>query len=168
MRRPRSGFTLIAVLLLTSLFLVMGIGFLSQRQGQQESVQSARFRLQAREIARAGLEDAYTKLAKRRDFPPVAGLVGEESFSYTEPVTDFSDTRIGEYTVNVSLEFSPAPYQLARITSVGRLGASAAPIAQVILHAEVDVAINRRAVGAPVPNPDRFRILYLREEPRFE
>lgn len=151
-----------------SLFLVMGIGFLSQRRSQQQAVQAARLRLQSKEIARAGLEDAVAKLSKRWDFPPISGPAGEESFTYTQELTGAGGQRLGEFTVTLYMDRAVAPYELIRLTSIGRVGETEPAPSQVTLHAELDVAEFVRDTDPPVPNPDHFRVLYIREQPRYE
>lgn len=166
--RTQRGFTLIIALLLMTLFLVMGIGFLSQRRGQQEAVVAAREHLQAREIARTGLENAVAKIARRQSFPPLSESPVQRAFSYTEDVVDLAGSRIGQYTVTLFLEHASPPFSVMRMTSVGSSGPQGNPLARVTLHAELDTAANVRGVTPPVANPNRFRIFYMREEARYE
>jgi hypothetical protein len=167
-RHRNAGFAFVIALLLMTLLLILGIGFLSQRRGQQQAVQSARVRLQAREIARAGIEDAFSKLSKRHDFPPVAGPTGQEVFTYIDEIRDADNRVYGEYHVSVNLDYGSAPYFLARITSLGRVGPADTPSAQVTLHAEIDLSPTVRGSNPPVANPNRYRILSILEEPRSE
>jgi hypothetical protein len=168
MRIRRNGFVLLAALLLVSLFLIMGMGFLAQRRGQQEAVAASRLHFQARELARTGLETTLVRLAKRHEYPPAYGPGGQETYSYSEFVTDYDGNRLGNYKVRVHYQMGRDPYFLVRITSRGQVGVTDSARAQAILHAEVDIAEYVRDSDPPVPNPNRFKILSIREETRFE
>lgn len=155
---------MILSLLLTSLFLVMGIGFLSQRAAQNRASKAAQARFQARALAEAGLEDAAIKLAKRSNFPPLADET-QRVFRYTERLSDGAGVEVGTYIVAVDMTRAGEPYFIVRLTSTGRVGPAEEPLAELTLSGELDVSslIRETAIRRPEPNPNRYRFLYLAE-----
>ncbi|MEW6278650.1 MAG: hypothetical protein AB1758_08525 [Candidatus Eremiobacterota bacterium] len=155
------GFILVMALWLVLLLFVMGMAFLGSSAGRNRAAASAELSAQAYWVARAGLDDALTKLATNLRFPP-RGADDQTVFSWSEDLTDASGAVMGSYTVMVDQTWTVAPYRVARITSVGRAGQRDAPMAQRVLRADLDLAQDVR--GSPgTPNPDLFRLLDLRD-----
>jgi hypothetical protein len=156
---------LIFVLLLSLVLLVMGMGFLSQRVGQNRAANKELRETQARALAEAGLEDVRIKLAKRNGFPPIDGRQ-QTNFLYVESLRDASGQSLGTYQVDIDATFASGPTWLMRITSRGFVGTPQSPEAEVVLFAEIDVSEWDRAGivrSIYLVNPDRFRIIYLKE-----
>jgi hypothetical protein len=152
-------------LILMGLFLIMGIGFLSQRVAQNEAARAFQSQVQAEALAQAGLSDAVTKLAKRSSFPPLEDK-DQRLFVYTEPVTDGSGQVVGEYEVTVDMTYAKIPYGIARLTSVGRAGGPGRFVAERSLRAELDIsAYQRSPAGNTTPNADRFHFHYVGDAP---
>lgn len=155
---------LILSLLLTALFLVMGIGFISQRTAQNRASRAMQARFQATALAEAGLEDAAIKLAKRSNFPPLADET-QRVFRYTERLTDETGLEVGTYVVSVDMARSGRPYYIVRLSSTGRIGSVSEPLAEVTLSGEIDIStlIRETEVRSPELNPNRYKFLYLAE-----
>ena len=136
--RRRSGSSIVAVLLLLSAVLVLGMGLLSSRVSQ---VRAARFSMQASQaqlLAESGLADARLKLDKRLGFPPKNMDEDEVIFTYTEDFFAPDGVRVGSYHVIVDRTWEKDPYRLIRVTSEGFLGPPDAPLARRKIIAEMD------------------------------
>jgi hypothetical protein len=81
-RKWARGSVLIASLLLSSIILLVGLGFWGKRRAQYQATLSQRGQMVALSLAEAGLEEARIKLLKDRNFPP--WQEGQQSFSYRE------------------------------------------------------------------------------------
>lgn len=135
--RPR-GFLMIVVLLLSVLLLTMGLGFLSSRVSQYRSTTHALLATRVRALARAGLEDARSKLNQDIEFPP-PGANQQHHFTYSEDFSDASGNFIGSYQVEVDSSYASAPFSVLLITSTGFLGRRQAPTAVHSLRATLDI-----------------------------
>jgi hypothetical protein len=82
MRSHQRGSLVVASLLLSSIILLVGLGFLGKRRAQYRAAQSQRFEMAALSLAEAGLEDARVKLLKDPGFPH--WQEGQSNFSYRE------------------------------------------------------------------------------------
>ncbi len=160
------GSVLILVLILTTLFLVMGVGFLSQRASQNRAARSGVFVLQARALALAGLNEATAKLSKHRDFPPKWDLT-QTRYRYSEEVLGRDGDPFGWYTVTVDTTLAGSPDYILRLSSTGYLGDREEPAAKFSLLGEIDLCPHQRPDVRVPPlrwtNPDIFEFLYLRE-----
>ena len=157
--------TLVLALLMMSLFLVMGIGFLTQRSAQNRAARASLDQVQARMLAEGGLQDALSKLKLRHDFPPITDD-SQTVFEYTETVRTPTGDALGTYTVEIDTSYSHRPFWLMRIVSRGRVGDASAPQAEKILYAELDVSEFDRAtvrLAVPTPNPNYYRCLFVTE-----
>ena len=98
----RRGFMLVTALLLCTIVLLLGMGFLGSRAGQYHSTVQAGLAARARSVARAGLEDARAKLQRDLHFPPHPSQA-QTSYSYTEDFYDLSTPPqyVGTYDVQV-------------------------------------------------------------------
>ena len=144
--------------------LVLGMGFLSQREAQSRAAKMSLFQLQARALAEAGLEDARAKLSKRHSFPPLAGMQ-QRNFQYSETLSDTAGNPVGVYLVEVDMSFADGPTWILKITSRGIHGTFDDPLAEYVLHAEMDVSeFDRVPIARSIynPNPDRFKTLYTK------
>ncbi|MBI3924721.1 MAG: hypothetical protein HY319_04210 [Armatimonadetes bacterium] len=162
MRVGGRGATLIAVMLLMTVLLILGMAMLSQKSSQYEAAVRAREAAQARAVAQAGLEDARMKLTKDFGFPPV-NLSDDEGFTYTEPLTGLDGQEIGSYRVTLDRRLLGPPHLILQITSVGVVGARERPRSRVQLYAEVDMARQDRQNPA-LANPDFLKwVVYLEQ-----
>lgn len=163
MRRGSRAAALVAALLITALMFAVGVGFLGQRSGQYQAAQEQINYLQALAVADAGLADAYTKLSKDIDFPPLQAT-DQSVFSYQDDLLDNTGARVGTYRVSIDLEYRNFPFEIVRITSTGILGPVASPTAQVSRTMEIDIAELERGSNprSRIPNPDIFRTIGVR------
>ena len=163
-RGSRRGVMLLIVLLLMAVFLVMGMGFIQQRVGQNSAANLAITELQAQSLARSGLEDALTKLAKHHDFPPLSD-VSQNKYVYTERVVNPGGEDIGGFTVSIDTRYQTNTFWIIRISSRGFLGAQTDPQAQSTVFAELDMSKVKRplpnANSPKVPNPKFFKLLFV-------
>lgn len=155
----RNGSTLVAALLVSVVLLIAGLGFLGQRAAQNRAVNASILKLRSRALAEAGLQDAIQKLSKDGQFPPLFADKQFE-FSYLETIAG-----VGNYTVTVDITHRQPPYAIIRLTSTGRVGTPDTPQSDTQLTAELDVAPLTR--GTSNPNPDFFRLLYVRTSRPF-
>lgn len=133
----KPGFILVAVLLLSLLLFVVGIAFISKRTTQYSSAKQATTAAQALSLAEAGFHDAWVKVAKDVNFPPV-GDRSQGIFSYSEDLTDFSGTVVGAYTVTIDTSYDTAPYNTVLITSTGTVGPRSSPTAVSSVSGEIN------------------------------
>jgi hypothetical protein len=142
-------------LLTTVLLLIVGIGFLAQREGQYRAAQDQVYFVQAKAISNAGLQDALGKLAKDIDFPPIRAN-DQGIFSYMENIVDPSGVVVGSFRVSIDAKHRHRPYEVLEISSLGTLGNSTEPRAQVKRTLEIDMATNVRTNNG-LPNPNLFQ-----------
>lgn len=151
------GFLLVLSLLLVLLLFVMGMAYLGSSAARGRAASSVEQNARAYWLARAGLEDAMAKLTVDMRFPQRGGD-DQLVFSWSEDLPDAAGGLAGSYTVEIDQTFSEAPYQVLRITSVGKAGRREAPDAQRVLQVDLDVAPELR--GSPgTPNPELFHFL---------
>jgi hypothetical protein len=158
------GAILIFALMLCTLLLVIGMGFVAQRSLEYGSVSQLQDKAQARQLAMAGMEDARIKLEKDPFFPQVGGF-GQSTFTYSEQLLDPSDASVvGVYKVTVDVSLKEEPFRIIRIVAVGDAGPdSADPLATYSIYAELDVAsLDRDNPGTP--NPKLYRYIDWREQ----
>ena len=151
------GFSLILCLLLGALILIAGAAMLTSQQEQYHWAELTRLGLQARALARAGLDDALIKLDKDVDFPPSTSL-DQPRYTYTEELGD------GSYTVVLDASFREPPWQVLIVTSIGRVGPTEAPRAVRVLRGQLDLARQDRSSPAQ-PNRSYFKLITLEEGP---
>jgi hypothetical protein len=153
----KRGILLIAVLLMITVLLIAGLGFLGRRSSQHSSAELTRLSVQARALAWVGLEQTMAKLEKDYDFPPRRAL-DQQEFAWTETVFDIDGTTvIGTYTARIDLRYVEPPYSILRIEATGLLGAADSPQALRTLVAEVDLEGDRST------NPRYYKIINLLE-----
>ncbi|MFA5508741.1 MAG: hypothetical protein WC423_25175, partial [Vulcanimicrobiota bacterium] len=100
MTRAR-GSILIVVLMLITVLLVMGMGFLASRVGEYRAARQAVLSVQAKGLAMAGMEETRVKLLKDFDFPPIAAI-DQPAYQVVEPVHDLDGTTVlGFYEATV-------------------------------------------------------------------
>jgi hypothetical protein len=162
MRRiAQNGSTLIMALFISILLLLIGMGFLGQREGQYRAAQEQIYFLQARVLADAGLEDALGKLAKDIEFPPIRSR-DQGVFSYQEFMRDSNGDVVGSFRVSIDANYRDRPYSILRIHSVGNLGPEDDPLARVKRVLEIDMASTARAFNNGTPNPNLFNINFTK------
>jgi hypothetical protein len=154
----RNGFVLVGSLLVLSLLMVLGLAMLGSRATQYEAAALTGLQAEARAIARAGMEATRAKLYKDLNFPPLAES-DSSPFEFSENVTDFDGTILGNYVVRVDRKWRNSPYQVLVISSLGRRKDTNAA---VLLMAELDVSPTLRT--APGPNPDYFQWIAWSED----
>jgi hypothetical protein len=155
---PRRASTLLVSLMLCTVLLVVGLGFLAQRAGQYRAANGSILRVRAYALADAGLEDAYQKLCKDARFPPL-NSDDQEEFAYSEELRDAGNRVVGSYLVRIDLRYRKNPYLIYLITSVGMVGSSTDPEARGTRTAELD--ISPRIRGTVNPNPFFYQIRYV-------
>ena len=136
--RRRPGFLLIMVLMVATLLSTMGLGFLGSRAGQYQSTAQSVLAIQARGLARSGLEDVRVKLNHDSSFPPTPAM-GQTVFSYAEDLSDTHGVFIGSYRIKIDSTFLGAPYSLLNVTSTGLVGPRGAPTAAHTYRAYIDL-----------------------------
>lgn len=151
----QKGFVLAMVLMLTVLFLIIGIGFISSKASIYKGVGQSGAEAQAEALAEAGMEDARVKLDKDPYFPPAGGL-DQVVFSYSEDLADTAGNVVGSYEVQIDDTHKIYPFGVLKIRSIGRVGPRDAPTAQHTIEAELDVSPFDRSDPA-VSNPRNFK-----------
>jgi len=144
----------VAALLMTSVFLVMGMALLTSRSGVYSASAMESQSAQVRLLARAGLQDARIKLGKDVAFPPTLG--NRPLYTYSEDVHDpETHALVGRYIVTLDTSWRDLPtddegrYVYPRgtvlITSWGYLlDADRRVLASHRVVAQVDLAPKRR------------------------
>lgn len=150
MRRTQGGAALLAALLLSTVLLLVGMGFLGQRRGEYTAALEHVRRSQAGALADAGLQDALGKLAKDVGFPPLRSD-DQGSFVYSEELFNADGESVGFFQVTVDVRYQFRPYRILRIISRGMVGDRKNPTATVTRKAEIDIDEGR----------DPFRVLYV-------
>ncbi len=154
----RRGSVLLLCLLMTVLFLVMGMAFLASRAGSYRNARSAVQGLQARELAWAGLEDARAKFIHDYNFPPKAA-VDQPAYRVTETVlAPDGTTVVGAYSVTINQRLQSQPYQILEVRSTGFLGTLENPLAERTIKGVLDLR------GDPTTNPSYFQWLGVIDE----
>ncbi len=117
-RRP--GFALIVVLLIISLLLILGIGYIGRGVARYRAVRDTAVSSQARAIAIAGLEETRVKMDKDYYFPPQSAI-DQQRMSFSERVTDLSGQVVGIYVVTLSWVYEDDPYNMIILRSQGQV-----------------------------------------------
>lgn len=115
----RQAFMLITALLLCTVVLLLGMGFLGSRVGQYNSTLQASLAARARWVARAGLEEARAKLQRDIHFPPDSSQQ-QTLYSYSEDLYDLSSPPLYMGTYDVQLDSSRDIPNLHVLTIVSR------------------------------------------------
>lgn len=143
---------MIAVLLLLSVLLTMGLALQASQVERYRGASSATQRAVALSLAEAGLEDARVKLEKDPLFPP-PGTTEQEQFTYSEDLDEQ-----GSYTVTIDRTYAGAPHRILLLRSVGCAGKRGSPLARHALIAELDLR------GPRSVNAEYFTIRTVRGE----
>ncbi len=150
----KRGSILVAVLLLLSLLLVIGMALLAKEAFHFGAARRTADSEAAFELALAGLEDMRVKALKDLRFPP-ARDEAQVTFAYTEEVELVGGgDPVGHYQVTVDRRYEIPPYEVWRIEVVGILGEAVNPRARRTITATFDVALDRGG-----PNPNYFQII---------
>jgi hypothetical protein len=142
--------------MISTLFLVTGLGLLSAQVSRYASAARVAEGLQAKNAALSGMEDVRIKLAKDVKFPPRKNQDRDQfKFAYSENILTPVGSPSISYTVVVDYELEHeaqvpksnrwAPYRwgVYRITVNGFYGPRAQPMAQSALYAEYDIGTGR-------------------------
>lgn len=134
-RIRRKGFLLVFALMLTILITVIGFGMLSAFKGNYAASRAALESIQARNLARSGMEDIRAKLSRNPFFP---SGVGDEQrvFSFSEVVTDFDGKEIGSYRVSVDRTYRDT-HHVILVESTGIAGQTEGNGARHTLYGEL-------------------------------
>jgi hypothetical protein len=148
----RRGSALIICLLLISALLILALTFLSQHASESQATRRWTLAHQARELARAGLEDARAKLAVDIRFPPPSPA-NSTVYVYSEDFyANDGTTLLGTFEVEIDSALQAPPYEVLRLRSRGWIGPRQEPTAIYELRAEIDIAQeNRNGNGAVNP-----------------
>lgn len=133
--RSRSGFLLVVALLLTTLVALIALGLLGVRKGSYASSRAAVTSVQARALARSGLNDIWVKLGKDPFFPTGIGDE-QEVFSYQEEVKDDTDRLVGSYDVKVDRKYRRS-HEVVLLESTGRVGGLNSDSTTFTIYAEL-------------------------------
>lgn len=158
----RRGAAIISVLLLITLFFILGAAMLGRQKLAYDAAAQSRDAVVAQGLAEAGLEDARLKLQKDRYFPPPGGP-GQSQFTYSESLSDADGKVLGNYQVTIDLRQAATPVYQIRVTSTGTQGDGLERSARRKLVAIFDTNPNL-ATDPPRPNPNCFRILRVSAE----
>ncbi len=165
-RFGKRGMMLLLTLFLMGIFLIMAMGFLQQRVGQNKASTATIEEVQARAIARSGIEDAMAKLSKHHDFPPRSD-VSQKQYRYTENISNSDGVTKGSFTVAIDTRYAQGEFWLVRITSTGYLGGPTQPLAKSTCFAELDVSKIQRPRPNPsapkVANPHFFELFFIKQ-----
>lgn len=134
-RAPNRGFLLVAALLITVLVAIIALGLLGIRRGSYASSRAAVREVQARALARSGLNDIWAKLSKDPFFPTGIGD-DQEQFSYREEVFNESGDSVGTYTIRVDRGYRVS-HDVILLESTGRVGKLSADSASHTIYAEL-------------------------------
>lgn len=146
---------IVPALLMTSLFLIMVLGYMSRAPLQRLAAFQTVYQIQARQIALAGMEEARIRIVGDIHLVP----------STTTLQRDVKDPNsgaiIGSYLVTLDYSWSHAPWQVVQLESEGFLGPSLAPTARYVLRASIDLDPNNRS--GPGANPNFYNLVRWRE-----
>ena len=137
----RRGFLLVLSLFLCLLVVIIGLAYLAVKQGEYAAGQAVVAHAQAKNIARAGMEDLKAKLSKDEFFPTG---VGDEQlvFSYSEEITAISDPSLsGSYRITVDRTHKAD--DILVLVSVGTVGPVEHPRGRYSVYAELDITSYR-------------------------
>ncbi|MCA9790478.1 MAG: hypothetical protein KC910_01735 [Candidatus Eremiobacteraeota bacterium] len=134
----RRGFLIVMALLLSLLIIVVGLAYMGARPGEYAASQAAAAAVEARNLARAGLEDAKVKLSKDEFFP--TGIGDEQVvFSYVEEMESLSEPGRVVGTYRVSIDRSYRSQNVIFIVAVGTAGKLKNPRARYSISAELNL-----------------------------
>lgn len=135
--RKRRGFALILALLISTLLLVLGIGFMTKQSYRYRMARLSADAIAAKSLAMAGVENSRVKMQHDLLYPPPDNRYHDE-YSFREPVygLDTTPQEVGYYEVTVDRRWMEPPYQIVIITSVGHPKDSNA---RYSIRAELDV-----------------------------
>jgi hypothetical protein len=129
MKYSRKGVALVLVLLLVSALFILLAGFLSKKVSERKSVQLELQTLQARELAKSGLETVRVRLRNDGNFPPSQPDINREPFSFNEVVLDIDQlSPVGSYTAELDQRWIEPPYAMLRVRVTGQVGTDSNPV----------------------------------------
>ena len=127
-------------LLISTLLLVLGIGFMTKQSYRYRLARLSADAIAAKSLAMAGIENSRVKMQHDLLYPPPDDRYHDE-YSFSEPVYDLNSSRqVGTYEVTVDRRWMELPYEVMIITSVGH------PVdsnARYSIRAELDVSESR-------------------------
>lgn len=123
-------------LLITVLISVIALGLLGIRRGSYASSRAVVNSVQARALARSGLNDIWVKLSKDPFFPTGIGD-DQEQFSYREEVFNQAGESVGTYSVKVDRAYRVS-LNVIRLESTGRVGGLSKDSSTHTIYAELN------------------------------
>lgn len=129
---------LVFALLLTILITLISLSVLGLKKGAYSSSKATVNAVQARSLARAGMTDAWIKLAKDPFFPGGLGD-DQEFFYYREELQNTLDEHVGYYSVTIDRRYR-LTHEIVRIECTGVAGALAETSSQHTIYAELSIA----------------------------
>ena len=134
--RRRRGFALVLALLISTLLLVLGIGFMTKQSYRYRLARLSADAIVAKSLAMAGFENSRVKMQHDLLYPPPDDRYHDE-YSFREPVLELGTTQeVGSYEITVDRRWMDPPYEVIVITSVGHPKDSNA---RYSIRAELDV-----------------------------
>jgi hypothetical protein len=126
---PTKGVAIVLVLLLISAIFILSAGFLSKKVSERKSVLLEIQTLQARELAKSGLETVRVRLRNDGNFPPSQPASTTEAFSFSEVVLDIDQLKpVGRYTAELDQRWIEPPYAILRVRVTGQVGTENNPV----------------------------------------
>lgn len=122
-------------LMLTVLVAIIALGLLGVRRGSYRSSRAALNAVQARALARSGMNDIWVKLSKDPFFPTGIGD-DQTQFAYREEVLDEDGESKGTYAVKVDRTFR-LELDVVRLESTGRVGGLSEESSTHTIYAEL-------------------------------
>ncbi len=151
----RQGF-LIASLLLLMVFFVLAVGILTRQPLRRQAALQALYRLQARELALAGIEDARQRLMGDIHFVP------NPLHHYSRTLQSPGAGQLGTVDVTLDYSWSGHPYRVLVISSEATLGPTPPHhLAIYRIQATVDLSADSRTGSGP--NAQLFEVIRWRE-----
>jgi hypothetical protein len=159
MKRER-GFALVLALLISSLLLVLGMGFMQKQSYRYRLARLSADAIAAKSLAMAGIENSRVKMQHDLLYPPPDNRYHDE-YSFRERVFDFGTPQkeVGSYEVTVDRRWMEPPYQVMVITSVGL---PAETNARYSIRAELDLNL-----AHDVPGGTYYQIVRLEENSAY-
>lgn len=128
---------MVFALLLTVLVTIIALGLLGIRRGNYAASKAIVNSVQAKALARSGLNDIWAKLSKDPFFPTG---VGDEQvqFAFREEVRDSTGKEVGSYTVTIDRTHAKT-HNLIMIESTGLAGGLTSTSSSFTIYTELSL-----------------------------
>lgn len=135
----KRGFLLVFALMLTILVTIIALGLLGVRRGNYAASVAIVNSIQARSLARSGMNDIWAKLANDPYFP--TGIGDEQlQFAYREEVVDSTGREVGSYTVRIDRRYRQT-HKVVLLESTGTAGGLNASSSTFTIYAELSTEV---------------------------